>query len=1048
MFLGCITALPIVVLFSTATMCYEGVSLHQPQWHSHYGYKQQALSRARGCRGSGHNYPIPSIISQKRPLQESGGGAGVNMSNLVHVPVYKQSVKLGFVNCQSVCNKASEIAGYVVDNNIDILALNETWLHPGDVDNHVIGDLTPSGYLFHHIPRVGRGGGVGVLIRNSLSVTKQPKLDASSFESIDLSIKAVSTCIHLLVIYRIPPSKKNKLSPAMFLEEFSKLLENVSTSSGQLIIVGDINIHWDDMKNSERKKLVELLENYDLSQHIEQPTHVHGHTIDMVITRNCDNLLRNVSVDSLISDHHAILAELMCSKPPPVSKTIQYRKLKAIAHQDFINHIKSSSLCNSPQANIDDLVAQYNTDLSNILEIHAPLKTKQFVERPLCPWINEEILKAKRVRRKYERIWRKSLLTVHKEMYIDQKQYVQDLISRAKKQYYNDKVEQCEGDQAKLFKITESLLHQKGKTALPNHLSLADLANDFNTFFENKITKIRVELDQINTEYKPPEITFKGSPLSHFTPATETEISKLIKSSSSASCNLDPIPTSLLRTEFLDTLCPVITNIVNKSLSTGVFPSAFKHALVKPLLKKSSLDHNVFKNYRPVSNLAFVSKIIEKIVAARLRKHLQENNLNESFQSAYKKDHSTETALLRVHNDIMRAIDSGHGIFLILIDLSAAFDTIAHDTLLMLLSELIGIDGVALEWFRSYLNGRTQSVVIDDIVSALLFLLFGVPQGSVLGPLLFCIYILLLGIIIRKHNLNFHTYADDTQIYCSFNVKSMVSAKSALQQISACVSEIRDWMAYFKLKMNDDKTEFIVICSPHFLNTFDQVTVTVGKTIINPSHSARNLGVIFDSNLNMKKQVSSICRSAFGQLRKIGSIRKFLTDDSTAQLIHAFVTSRLDYCNSLLAGLPDLTIAKLQKVQNVAARILTRTRKFDHISPILIDLHWLPVPLRIEYKLHLLTYRALNGSAPIYLTELLHPYVPSRTLRSASDNLLTPIRTKLSTYGDRAFSAVAPRLWNDLPIHIRTAESLTVFKSSLKTHLFKMFLDNPHLYVL
>ena len=338
----------------------------------------------------------------------------------------------------------------------------------------------------------------------------------------------------------------------------------------------------------------------------------------MIITRNCDNLLSHVSVDSLISDHHAILAELICSKPPPISKTVQYRKLKAINHQEFINDIKSSSLYKSPQPNIDQLVAQYNEDLSTILDLHAPVKTKQFVDRLLCPWINDEILAAKRLRRKFERMWRKSLLTVHKEMYIEQKQQVQDLMSVAKKEYYNGKVEECKGDQAKLFKITESLLHLKGKNILPNHASLLDLANDFNNFFKNKITKIRVELDQMTTKYEPQAITFTGTPLSHLTPSTETEISKLIKSSSSASCSLDPIPTNLLRTEFLDTLCPVITKIVNKSLPTGVFPSAFIHALVKPLLKKTILDHNVLKNYRPVSNLAFVSKIIEKVVAARL----------------------------------------------------------------------------------------------------------------------------------------------------------------------------------------------------------------------------------------------------------------------------------------------------------------------------------------------------------------------------------------------------------------------------------------------
>ena len=198
----------------------------------------------------------------------------------------------------------------------------------------------------------------------------------------------------------------------------------------------------------------------------------------------------------------------------------------------------------------------------------------------------------------------------------------------------------------------------------------------------------------------------------------------------------------------------------------------------------------------------------------------------------------------------------------------------------------------------------------------------------------------------------------------------------------------------------------------------------------------------------MKKHVSSVCKSAFAHLRKIASIRKFLTDDSISKLIHAFITSRLDYCNSLLAGSPDTIIAKLQRVQNAAARVLTKTRKFDHISPVLVELHQLPIPLRIKYKVLLLTYRSLNDLSPTYLKELLCPYTPARSLQSSSKNLLQPVRTKLARYGDRAFSTVAPRLWNDLPIHIREADSLDGFKSLLKTFLFKIFVGNPHVYVL
>ena len=203
---------------------------------------------------------------------------------------------------------------------------------------------------------------------------------------------------------------------------------------------------------------------------------------------------------------------------------------------------------------------------------------------------------------------------------------------------------------------------------------------------------------------------------------------------SKSSCSLDPIPTGLLR-DLLPTLAPVIADLVNASLSSGKFPSDLKSAIVQPLLKKPSLDPDVLKNYRPVSNLSFISKVIEKVVAARLLDHMTENGLMDPYQSAYRKGHSTETALVRVHNDIVSAVDKGMGVCLILLDLYAAFDTVDHTLLLTFLKEHIGLGGQAFDLLKSYLTGRTQCVSIKGVLSELKELAYGVPQGSVLGPI-------------------------------------------------------------------------------------------------------------------------------------------------------------------------------------------------------------------------------------------------------------------------------------------------------------------------
>ena len=228
-----------------------------------------------------------------------------------------------------------------------------------------------------------------------------------------------------------------------------------------------------------------------------------------------------------------------------------------------------------------------------------------------------------------------------------------------------------------------------------------------------------------------------------------------------------PSQLSLLKLCFNE-LGPIITNLVNLSLSEGIFPSSFKQALVQPLLKKPSLSTDDLNNFRPISNLIFISKILEKVVASRIQSHLSSNSLSSSFQSVYRIFHSTETTLLKIHNDLILAMGHGEVTSLILLDLSAAFDTVDHSILVTRLQNWFGLDGLSLYWFSSYLALRSQAVSINDSISAFSTLSCGVPQGSVLGPLLFTLYTTPLGSVISKNSLKYHLYADDTQLYISF----------------------------------------------------------------------------------------------------------------------------------------------------------------------------------------------------------------------------------------------------------------------------------------
>ena len=383
----------------------------------------------------------------------------------------------------------------------------------------------------------------------------------------------------------------------------------------------------------------------------------------------------------------------------------------------------------------------------------------------------------------------------------------------------------------------------------------------------------------------------------------------------------------------------------------------------------------------------------------------------------------------------MEALDRKSAAALVMLDLSAAFDVIDHQILFQRLQYTFGVTSKALEWLQSYLHNRTQCVRLGDEFSSNRQLPCGVPQGSVLGPMIYCMFTRPVGEIIRRHNLHYHCYADDSQIYMMF--KPTEDWESVANSIEACVSDVADWMGSNMLKLNQDKTELIVFTSKNHSDKVCDVSINVGGNTTYGSTSVRNLGVFLDSQLTMKTHVNQVTKSCYYQLRNIGTIRNYITDQVCKTLVQALVTSRMDYGNALLYDITDTLFNKLQHVQNQAARIVTRTRKWDHISPVLQDLHWLPARYRPTYKILLYTYKVFHAQAPLYLCNEIKMYVPGRPLRSQNQCLLAVPRAYTATYGDRIFSRAASKLWNSLPDDIQNAGSILSFKKLLKTHLFK-----------
>jgi hypothetical protein len=774
--------------------------------------------------------------------------------------------------------------------------------------------------------------------------------------------------------------------------------------------------------------------------------------LDLIITRNDRSVVGAINVwPPEMSDHFPICFSIKIRKPPIVERTITYRKINAINIDAFREDVGKSSLLQHPHDNLDDLVSQYNQDLSEILDKHAPLIKRTVRLRPHCPWFNEELLQAKRRKRKAQKKAARTKLTIDREILQNERNIMNKLCKEAKAHYYQDMITTNAGNQKALFKIAKELLHKCKSCKLPSFPSPEETANVFINYFRDKIQTIQQSFtsthstseryqqinQNANSQNQPAHQSPNWLPMVSFELVNTDLLKKQILSGNSKTCALDPIPTSLLK-KIIDDLLPTLEKIVNKSLSTGWFPTPLKKAIVTPILKKATLDKEILKNYRPVSNLPYLGKLLEKVAVKQITGYKKDNNLYSVFQSAYREYHSTETALVKIMDDVLNSLDRQKCVMLVMLDLSAAFDTIEHQILIERLQADFNVIGTPLSWMRSYLSNRTQAVVVEGVSSEELELSVGLPQGSSVGPSEYVTYSTPVFSIVERFGINVHMYADDTQLYLELNPEDYINAAS---QMESCLEELKVWMNDNHLKLNEDKTEYLMIGRPSSINRISvPLTLNVGTSVIHASKVAKNIGVVFDTELSMVPHINNLCNQCYVQLRNIAKIRANLTEDTAATLMHAFVSSRLDGCNSLLYGLSDCEIKKLQRVQNSAARIVCGLKKHDHITPALKRLHWLPIQQRITYKICVMVFKTRLCEAPRYLQDIIKPYMPSRHLRSSNANLVQSVKAR-TRFGERSFRVAGPKLWNGLPSSLRAMTDIEDFKKDLKTYLFRTAFD-------
>ena len=510
------------------------------------------------------------------------------------------------------------------------------------------------------------------------------------------------------------------------------------------------------------------------------------------------------------------------------------------------------------------------------------------------------------------------------------------------------------------------------------------MSYQFETFFKEKIDKIRASISSTRSQADPPPSgprLHNGPVMSTFSPVTSDEVWRLISSLPNKSSPLDIVPTSVIK-RFPFIFSPLIAKLANLSINDCIFPTAHKIAQVLPLLKKPDLDPLNPANYRPISNLNTFSKIIERLVLHRIRPPLLSKKNYSSHKSAYRSGHSTETALLHTIDGITSASKKGCTM-LVTLDLSAAFDTVDHGILLRRLDDEFTIRDSALSWLESYLSDRKQFIKLGESSTDLFSLDVGVPQGSVLGPILFTTYTSPVGDLISNFGYSYHLYADDTSIHVPVSFTNTIAD---LQKADECIREIQQWHLLNQLQLNPSKFEAMLLGTRQSLHKFGLTFVSLADTSIQLTGHIKLLGATLDSNLSLDKHVSTVARSCNYQLWSLRHIRHLLRVDVTTALCRCLILSRLDYCNSLLHQLSSAISGEKQRIQHKAARLMIggNVEPTDAVT----SLHWLPVPERIKFKVALLAHKALATGMPSYIASTLSPHSHVRSLRSESSNFL------------------------------------------------------------
>lgn len=951
-----------------------------------------------------------------------------NLFSLIHNNV--RSLKHNVENFQN--HLLSEL-----NHHFNVIGVTETRIRNA---NFTFNPSIP-GYNFEFVPTPLSAGGVGMYIDTNFRYNVIEKNSNEAFQALWIEIhfsnKANIICG---VIYR------QHNSPESFHKYFDETIENLSASGKHIYIMGDTNINLLHSSSCNyAQNFLCSLQSFGLIPTIDKPTRVHNNSaslIDNIFTNKLDDEITSGNVISDISDHFTQFCIMRSPGTKLRSREKRYiRDYSHFSEDNFLrdlSDVKWQDLTSEREQNVDKLFSTFYNKLNKVVNRHAPFKpiSKRKMKTLLKPWITKGIRKSIRTKNKL-------LALGDREQYKLYRNKISNLTRLSKKLYFHQYFQDNINNAKKTWEGINNLINRRKKSRKTisaikrqdNHLSYDPLeyTNILNSHFASVGQKLASNIPKSNKTFSQYLTNLNYSGSFSFEPVLPRDIEiEIFKIPSNKTHGLYSCPTRLLKSAGHIIAVP-LASIINISVEKGVFPTKLKHAKITPVFKDG--DETDPNNYRPISLLSIFNRIFEKVMCDQLKRFMNKHNILYESQYGFRENRSTEHAILDIVNKIQK--NMGRGMFScgIFIDLKKAFDTVDHSILLQKLHHY-GIRGIINDWFHSYLYERTQSTQIGPHISKKEKTLSGVPQGSVLGPLLFLIYI--NDIYNASSKLAFYLFADDTNLlYADKNLKSLESVIN-VELINIC-----DWLNANKLSLNIQKTNFVIF-HPYQKRLNYEVNLKIFDNRINKFISlerkdyVKYLGVLIDGNLSWKYHICHVASKVSRNIGIIARLRHFTPSATLHNIYRSLISPYLSYGLSAWGQAAKIHLDKILLLQKRVVRLMNFAKFSEHAIPLFLSSHIMPLNI-LYFKLSsTLMFDVHNKSVPSNISDLftstqeIHHY----NTRSSSSGSFYIKYTRLN-HQKNSLSCTGAKIWNSIPENLKQF-SKRRFKKKMNELLFQI----------